>query len=287
MLAACEPAPVITIAAAGDIACAPEDPVTPDRCHQQATSDLLLGIDPEAVLAIGDLQYNSGSLSDFNASYHPSWGRLRDRTNPVVGNHEYGTSGARGYFDYFGDRATPRQPGCRSNCGGYYSYDVGNWHIVALNSNCSRPNASCAAGSDQEKWLRADLAASSKECTLAYMHHPLFSSSSGEPLTRPLVQALYDHGTELLLAGHVHYYERFAPQDPNGVRDDDQGIRQLTVGTGGAFFTGSSTRIANSEVKQRNRFGVLQLDLGADTYEWNFVADPSTPFTDTGSGTCH
>ena len=157
------------LAAGGDVACAPGSTVTSSACRQKATSDVLVGLNPTAVAALGDNQYETGSLSAFNGAFDPTWGRLKALTRPVAGNKEYGTSGAAGYFDYFGSAAGPRGQG-------YYSYDLGSWHMIALNSNCSV--VSCSAGSTQERWLRADLAANPRQCTLAYWHHPRFSSAS-------------------------------------------------------------------------------------------------------------
>lgn len=286
----------VVVAAAGDVACDPADPGynngngIADRCHMKATSNLIVDLNPAQVFALGDLQYEDGTLEKFNTSYDPTWGRFKGKTRPVVGNHEYGTAGAAGYFQYFGDRATPRQPGCRVNCDGYYSFDVGQWHAVVLNTECAQIEGGqgCAAGSAQQTWLAADLKTFPAKCTVALLHKPRWSSNLlVEPGVAPLVKTLYDHGVDLMLAGHSHAYERFAPQSPDGQLDQASGIRQIVVGTGGSFFTGFANQEPNSEVQQANVFGVLKLVLKKDSYEWDFLADPSTPFTDTGKGTCH
>ncbi len=286
----------VVVAAAGDVACAPEDEQFndgeggPNRCHMKATSQLILDLAPKEVFALGDLQYNDGSLARFNASYDLSWGKFKSKTRPVVGNHEYGTAGAAGYFKYFGDAATPRQKGCRSDCQGYYSFDVGAWHAVVLNTECEELNNGdgCAKGSPQQRWLANDLARSSNACTVALLHKPRWSSNSlVEPGLAPLVKTLYDANVDLMLAGHSHSYERFAPQDDQGNLDRKRGIRQIVVGTGGAFFTGFAETQPNSVVRKANIFGVLKLTLRSDRYAWKFLADPETPFSDTGRGTCH
>jgi Ca2+-binding RTX toxin-like protein len=264
------------VAAAGDIACA-SSKVGTDTCHQMATSDLLVDAGLAKVLALGDNQYDSGSLSDYNAYYNPSWGRVKSITRPVLGNHENSGSG---YFDYFGSLAGPRP-------NGYYSYDIGGWHLIALNSNCDR--VACAAGSAQEQWLRSDLAAHPDSCTLAYFHHARFSSGhdGDNVFMQDIWQALYDAEADVVLAGHSHNYERLAPMDASGNRDSVRGIRSFVVGTGGAFFTGISNIRPNSEVHQSNTYGVLKLTLHAGGYDWQFVPEAGRTFTDSGSGNCH
>jgi hypothetical protein len=282
------------IAAAGDIAC---DPTTASfnggsgnatSCRQKYTSDRMTTMKLSAVLPLGDLQYECGGYSAFLQSYDPSWGRLKAITRPVSGNHEYQISGgsgcdptqsAQGYFDYFGAVAGDRSKG-------YYSYNIGSWHIIALNSNCSI--VSCSAGSPQEQWLRQVLAASTATCTLAYWHHPMFSSGKYNPGVKsvaPLFQALYDHRADVVLSGHDHIYERFAPQNPSGVINRNRGIRQFTVGTGGRSLHESLNPIANSEKRRNTWFGVLKLRLGATSYGWEFIADDGSP-RDSGSDLC-
>jgi acid phosphatase type 7 len=281
------------IAAAGDIACDPADggynggAGTPTRCRQQYTSDLLVGAPLSAVLTLGDSQYEDGLLTAFNSVYDPSWGRVKTITRPVPGNHEYQSSAAAGYFDYFNGVGNANgQAGDRTK--GYYSFNVGLWHLIALNSNCARVGG-CGAGSPQEQWLRTDLANSGAHCTLAYWHHPLFSSGNYSPgltQTRPLFQALYDYNADVVLSGHDHNYERFAPQAPDGTVDLNRGIRQFIVGSGGAEHYSQGPAIANSQVRNSNTFGVLKLTLHPISYEWTFQPEAGGTFYDTGSDFC-
>ena len=283
------------VAAVGDIACDPADPNWNNNlgqngfCHHQATADLVLGLNPLWMLTLGDHQYNDGSPSQFTASYDPTWGRLKAITRPVLGNHEFGTSGASGYFNYFGDAATPLQPGCRSNCDAWYSYDVGAWHIVAFNSECTRNNGNCNAGSAQETWLRTDLQSHQNACTLVYTHHPKWTSNSfAEPGVDPLIQAMYDNNVDLMLVGHSHTYERFAPQNPQSVRDDARGITEILVGSGGRDFSGFSTPLANSLIRNNNTYGVLKATLHARSADFQFLPDRTSGlFTDSGTVNCH
>ncbi len=288
LLAASGPAPAVdpVLAAAGDIACAPESPSfndgngTATECRMKATSDLLVSRLPDVVLPLGDTQYEDGALSRFALSYHPSWGRVLAKTRPVVGNHEYGTADAAGYFTYFGAAAGDPDKG-------YYSFDLGAWHVVVLNSNCGAPGG-CAAGSPQETWLRADLAAHPGACTLAAMHHPRFSSGmhGSDAAQSAFWDALFAAGADVVLAGHEHDYERFAPQRPDGTADALHGLRQFIVGTGGRDQRPFETPVANSEVRLTGTFGVLELTLHPSSYDWKLVAtDGST--ADSGSGTCH
>jgi hypothetical protein len=210
-----------------------------------------------------------------------------------VGNHEYVTPGASGYFDYYGAAAGERGKG-------YYSYDVGEWHLIVLNTNAvpdeytSLPIGtdcyfvSCAAGSAQERWLRADLAANSKKCTLAYWHHPRFSSGlhGNTPGVKPLWDALYEAGADVVLSAHDHSYERFAPQKPDGTADPERGIRQFIVGTGGSRLYGFKDVKPNSEVRYNSTPGVIKLTLGSGSYTWEFIPTEGT-FSDKGTGTCH
>jgi chitodextrinase len=284
------------IAAAGDIACDPTSSSfnggngTSGACRQRYTADLLTQLAPAAVLALGDNQYYCGGLQAFQQSYDLSWGRLKAATRPAVGNHEYLTSGgtgctsanagAAGHFQYFGSAAG--QPGK-----GYYSYDVGFWHLIALNSNCGDAGG-CGSGSPQYQWLTADLAANRRACTLAYWHIPLFSSGGrAASNTRSLWTLLYNNGVDVALTGHDHIYERFAPQTSTGTRDDARGIREFVVGTGGANHTSLSKTAANSELRNADTFGVLGLTLHPTSFDWTFVPEAGKTFTDTGSGSCH
>lgn len=277
------------IAAAGDIACAPTDPGynggngTATRCRQRATSNLLVGAGLAAVLPLGDIQYNSPTAANLKAVYHPTWGRVKSISRPVIGNHD--GSGAS-YFDYFNGPGAANGPaGPRGR--GYYSFDLGTWHIVALNSNCTL--VSCGAGSIQEKWLRADLAAHPAACTLAFWHAPRYSSGhEGSHITLSAFWSdLYAAGAELVLSGHSHDYERFAAKDATG-KVSPTGMRQFVVGTGGAFMTGLGTsRVAGSQVAQNHTFGVLKVTLHPASYDWRFVPIAGRNWTDSGSGQCH
>ncbi len=275
------------IAAAGDIACDPADLTFNDGtgeawiCRMQATAELLVSVNPAAVLPLGDNQYEDGTLSKFKDSYDRTWGRLKLITRPAIGNHEYATPGATGYFAYFGPAAgDPRK--------GYYSYDVGTWHLLALNSNCTLVGG-CRAGSPQEQWLKADLAAHAGRCILAYWHHPRFSSGwhGSNPAYRAFWEDLYQAGADVVLVGHDHDYERFAPQDPNGVDDPAHGIREFVVGTGGRSLYGFRHIQPNSEVRHAGAFGVLVLTLHPRDYEWKFISTPDKTFTDSGRASCH
>ncbi len=282
------------IAAVGDIACSPGDPHYNDgegsdaACRHEATSDLLLGGRLARVLPLGDLQYEKGELESFRSSYDPTWGRLKPITSPVLGNHEYGTADAAGYFDYFGKQAG--DPGK-----GYYSFDVGSWHLIALNSNCRVLPAGtgihgCAQGSPQNEWLEEDLATHDARCTLAFWHHPRWSSGRHGDIAPAAAfwVDLYRAGVDVVLNGHDHAYERFVPQDPDGTPDDARGIRQFVVGTGGAeLYPFTTTPPATSEVRADDVFGVLEMTLHRDGYDWTFLAEGGETFSDTGTGECH
>jgi hypothetical protein len=281
------------VAAAGDIACDPTDTSfnggagDATACRQRYTADLIDDGAIAQVLALGDLQYADGTLTAFQASYDLSWGLVKPITRPAVGNHEYHTMGAAGYFDYFnGVGFLDGAAGERGK--GYYSFDVGAWHLIALNSNCTEIGG-CAVGSPQDTWLREDLRANPAACTLAYFHHPRFSSGSkGNDLTvEPLWQALYDHGADVVLSGHDHLYERFAPQTPTGLADPAFGMRQFTVGTGGKSSDTFTTVQVTSEVRSALTYGVLKLTLHPTGYDWQFVSEAGTAFQDLGGDTCH
>jgi hypothetical protein len=233
------------------------------------------------VFTLGDNAYDDGSNKQFNNCYSPTWGRFKGRTRPALGNHEYQTKGADGYFDYFGGRAGQRGKG-------WYSYDVGAWHVIVLNSNCG--NVGCGKGSEQERWLRADLAAHDNECTLAYWHHARFVSDKTHGSTGAVGafwQALYDYGADLVLSGHAHVYERFAPQTPAGKADPAHGIREIVVGTGGDSHYGFGSARPNSQVRNANTFGVLKLTLKSGSYDWRFLPQAGQSFRDSGSTACH
>ena len=287
-LARAAEAPVL--AAVGDIACAPGTAGDAANCHQQQTSQLALDVAPAAVALLGDNQYESGTAAEYLGSFDPTWGRLGSLLHPVPGNHEYGTSGAAGYFGYFGVRAGDPSLG-------YYSYDLGAWHLIALNSNCGDPQApgppQCVNGSGhvtaaEVGWLDQDLASHPSDCTLAYWHHPRFSSGLHGPDggTAALWDALYAHGADVVLNGHDHDYERFGPQDPGARPDPQHGIREFVVGTGGKShypFPGAS---ANSEARNGSVFGVLFLTLRGGSYEWSYRGEDGAVI-DAGGGACH
>jgi hypothetical protein len=267
----CEIAPV-TLLAAGDIG---DCNTTTDTA-----TGLLLGEYTGPILPLGDIAYPNGSASDFTNCFNPPWGAHRARMRPVVGNHEYQTPNASGYFNYFG--AAAGEP-----AKGYYSYDLGTWHIVALNTNCT--NVSCSAGSAQEQWLRQDLAARPGGCTLAYFHHPRFSSGGthgNNAAVSAIWRALVDHGVELALAGHDHNYERFAPQDDNAVATPN-GVVQFVVGTGGTALRPLGTIKANSVARNSTVHGVLNLTLSAGSYSYAFVPIAGKAYADSGTASCH
>lgn len=273
------------VAAAGDIACDPASSSfnggdgVPTRCRQKYTSDLLTGT--AAVLPLGDNQYEEGTLTQFRQSYDPSWGRFKSVTHPSVGNHEYLTTGASGYFDYFGASAGSRTQG-------WYSFNVGAWHLVALNSNCSKVGG-CGVSSPQYQWLRADLAANNSACTLAYWHHPRFAHGqfSNNSAYQPFWQLLFDDNAEIVLVGHDHNYQRYAPQTPTGGLDNVRGIRQFIVGTGGKNLVVPDSSGTNREVANGNTHGVLKLTLHPTSYDWRFTPEAGKTFTDSGTNSCH
>jgi hypothetical protein len=279
------PPPVV--AAAGDMACDPADPNfnggvgTASACRMKATSDLLVGTGFTAVLLLGDNQYEDGALSKYQASYDPTWGRVKAITRPAPGNHEYVTPGGAGYYAYFGAAAGDPAKG-------WYSFDLGGWHLIVLNSNCGDIGG-CGPGSLEEQWLAADLAAHPGVCTLAYWHHPRFSSGphGSDGTFQPFWDDLYAAGADVVLNGHDHVYERFAAQTPAGSADPAHGIRQLTVGTGGKVLTGFPLVRTNSEVRQATTFGVLALTLYPNGYAWQFLPTAGATFTDSGLGLCH
>jgi hypothetical protein len=260
--------------AAGDIAsCSGEG--------DEATAALLDGL-AGAVATLGDHAYQDGSPEEFAGCYDPTWGRFKDRTHPAPGNHDYSTSDAAGYFGYFGAAAGDPAKG-------YYSYDLGTWHIVVLNSNCSKVGG-CGGGTPQEQWLRNDLAAHPAACTLAYWHHPRFSSGTkygNNEQMKPIWQALYDAGGDLVLSAHEHIYERFAPQDPAGAPDPERGIRAFVVGTGGKDHYEFGEPLPTSEMRNSDTFGVLTLTLHPTEYDWQFVPVNGASFSDAGSWPCH
>ncbi len=268
-----------TLVGAGDIA----------SCQHlesaQATARLIEQI-PGTVFAAGDLAYEKGSPDQFRNCYDQTWGGFKDRTQPALGNHEYGDRAAIGYFEYWGARAGPADKG-------YYSYDLGDWHIVVLNTNCDvHAMGGCDRGSPQEAWLRSDLSKHPNACVLAYGHHALFSSGvfkshALHPRLRPFWEDLYAAHADLVLAGHEHSYERFAPQDPQGNSDPVRGIREIVVGTGGRSHSPLGVPTPNSEVRNWTTYGVLKLTLSRGKYHWEFIPVEGQTFHDSGDGVCH
>jgi hypothetical protein len=287
------PAPrpsVVTVVAAGDIACDPANPMfnhgqgTARWCRAADTGALIARLAPDALLPLGDEQYDDGTLPKFRHSYDPAWGAERWRTHPVPGNHEYeASSTAAGYFGYFGAHAGPGKRG-------WYSYDLGSWHLVALNSNCDL--IACGPGSPQLTWLRHDLATHPSTCTLAYFHHPRFSSGphGSEPavhLVTPFWRVLWQAGADVILNGHDHIYERFAPMTPAGSLDRATGIREFVVGTGGAQHYWIAHVQPHSQVRNTTAFGVLDLALRPAGYGWSFEPIGGASFKDAGWTACH
>ena len=270
------PAPgTAKLIAAGDIASC-------SSAGDEATAALLDGLSG-TIAALGDTVYESGTRAEYLACYTPSWGRHLERTRPAVGNHEYATGNAGAYFDYFQSRAGPRGLG-------YYSYDLGQWHIVVLNtSDANCLFVPCGVSSAQAVWLRNDLANNPRACTLAYWHHPMFSSNTFKTASaiRPFWDALHAARADVVLVGHAHHYERFAPQDPSGVRNDAAGIRQFIVGTGGRSLRPVNTVAANSEVRDSSTFGLLELTLRPTDYSWRFVPVRGGKLHDAGRASCH
>ena len=270
------------IAAAGDIACAPGGMVTATTCRQAKTAALFLG-NPAitAVLPLGDEQYENGALADFQAVYDTTWGRALGKTHPVPGNHEYasGANGA-GYFAYFGSRAG--QPGK-----GWYSFNIGKWHLIALNANCSHIHG-CGPSSPQMTWLRNDLNAHHPACTLAFWHQARFSSGPEGNLADydAFWKVLYSHHVDVVLSAHNHVYERYALQTPAQARDPQDGIREFVVGTGGKSLDPFTGPFTNGQFRQNTQFGVLKLTLHGQRYDWRFVST-TNGVLDSGQTDCH
>jgi hypothetical protein len=267
----------VVLAGAGDISdCDNEG----DNVTAGLIDDVVAANPSAIVFTTGDNVYSDGAPEEFAQCYDPTWGRHRERTRPSPGNHDYNTEDATGYFSYFGEAAG--EPGL-----GYYSYEAGEWQVISLNSNCGE--VGCSAGSPQEVWLREQLEASDAACTLAYWHHPLFSSGShgGTDSVRDLFAALYEGDAEVVMTGHDHNYERFAPQDPLGTHDPVRGIRQFVVGTGGTGNRGVDSPAPNSESRYNDTFGILELSLYPDGYEWEYLPEAGSTFKDVGIGTCH
>ena len=259
---------------AGDIAsCA-------DLSGALATANLLDSI-PGVVFTAGDNAYESGTVEEFRNCYQPTWGRHKDRTRPSVGNHEFHSESATPYFEYFGANAgDPKQ--------GYYSYELGTWHIIVLNSECDEVGG-CQQGTREEKWLSSDLDAHPARCVLAYWHKPLFSSGAkhgNDPEMKAFWMDLYKSKATVVINGHDHDYERFAPQDPDG-KPDSRGIREFVAGTGGRNHRPFAAPLATTEVRNADSFGVLKITLHPGAYEWEFIPEAGKTFHDSGAGSCN
>jgi hypothetical protein len=272
------------VVAAGDVACPPPGTPGAETCHQQATADVIESIGPAKVLMLGDAQYETGTLANLSAVYDSSWGAFKAKTLVTAGgSHDF--YGGGDFFTYFGTTSMPR--------GAYkpYSYDLGNWHIISMNSYCENSNVGgCGTSGSQYSWLQADLEANTKPCILAMWHEPYWTSGyrhNNDTVTRPYLDLLYEHRADVLLAGHEHEYERFFAQLPDGTRDAS-GIRAFVVGTGGKSLESDWGDIeSNSAARQRNTFGVLKLNLHSSSYGWEFVPEPGKTYSDSGSASCH
>lgn len=294
-----DPAPDPTIVAVGDIACQSLSQGDGEgACRSDEVAALITQLDPDRFLALGDLQYNDGKLSEFERVWDVQFGHLRDVLAPVPGNHEYGTADAQGYFDYFGAIAHPPT--------GYYSFDLRDWHIVALNSEICGDDPGCGPGSPQYEWLKRDLRRSrGAVCTLAFQHHPRWdwrpwqkwivddgTTQYGGSETEPYVEMwklIAGAGVDVMLVGHNHLYQRWAPQDADGNRSPT-GVRQFTVGTGGRslYSLGTGGQPTNLVVTQNKSYGILEMTLHADSYDYRWVSVPGEPaFSDGGSADCH
>jgi hypothetical protein len=271
----CVPSPV-TIVAAGDIAQCYGAPAAGSAAARTAS---LVAPQDAVVLTLGDHAYENGTPAEFADCFNPTWGAFKARIHPSPGNHDYNTAGAEGYFGYFGAQAGPDRLG-------YYSFDYGGWHFISLNSLVD-----VSAASEQYRWLKADLAQSGDSlCTIAYWHFPAFNSGAtyGSILAmRPFFEALQTAGVEMVLSGHEHIYERFAPQRADGTLDPARGVRQFVVGTGGHELNAIGSVVANSEFRYNAGWGVLRLTLGQGNFAWQFVPVGGGAPLDAGTGTCH
>jgi len=272
------PAPAAVLVGAGDIGeCGTGGPAATARVIRR-----VLRQHPEAIVfTAGDDAYPNGSTADFARCYDPWWGRFLDRTRPAAGNHDWHTANAAGYRAYFGARAGPKG---RT----WYAYDAGSWRVIVLDSDCGEVGG-CGPSSRQGRWLAAELSTHPAACTLAIWHHARFSSGphGNQAATAPLFDALYAAGADVVVSGHDHDYERFAPQDPAGRRDAARGIREFVVGTGGGHLYPFVSVKRNSQVRETGTFGVLVLELGEGSYAWRFEAAGDSTFDDAGTGTCH
>jgi hypothetical protein len=267
-----------TIVIAGDIACAPGLPTTDFACRASDTAKLVTVLKPDAVLTAGDNQYPNGALSDLQANYDKTWGVFKDKTYPTPGNHDYGTTNASGYFDYFGSRAGEKGKG-------YYTYKIGDWQLFALNSEID-----ISKGSPQLIWLEQALDANKSTCSLAYWHKPRFSSGwhPSDSAYDAVWRLLYDHRVDVVVNGHSHAYERFLPQNPDGVYDHANGITQFVSGMGGKDSEKLDAPLPNLATRQNHAFGVLKLTLYPKYATYEFVPIPGQQtFVDSGVVSCH
>ncbi len=261
----------------------------------EATAALLPQFPDALVTTLGDHAYPNGQPAEFTNCYDPNWGQAKARTRPVIGGHDEkvisgGPSAGTGYLNYFADQLAPFGPTANDPTKLYYSYDLGAWHVVVLNSSCYENETPGCDKAAQESWLRADLAGHQNQCTLALWHEPRFNSGSvhgNEPLVQPLWAIAYENGVDLVLNGHEHLYERFAPMDSAGNLDTSFGVREIIVGTGGYSLYPLGTIQPNSEVRNDSTFGVLKLTLHSGSYDWQFVPVAGSSFTDSGSTSCH
>lgn len=273
------PQPAVLIGA-GDIAYCGDAPEYQGDEHTAALVEKLLAQSPDAaVFTAGDTVYGDGTMAELKNCFDPSWGRFKERIHPAPGNHDYMTDAGAPYYAYFG--AAAGEPGV-----GYYSYNLGSWHIVVLNSNCN--DIACGPNSAQVQWLREDLQKNASLCTLAYWHHPRFSSgiAGGSGSVNPFWRTAVEMGVDVVVNGHDHDYERFAPMDAAGTGDPN-GTREFVVGTGGAVLRDWGEVKPNSEARIKGNHGVIQLRLYPGSYEWQFFSADDPAQTDSGSGTCH
>jgi len=270
-----QPAP-FAIVAAGDIAQCLDGP--PSASGAARTAPLVASSD-ELVLTLGDNAYQNGTPQEFAGCFDPTWGALKERIRAGIGNHDDYTANAEGYFGYFGARAGPDRRG-------YYSFDYRGWHFISLNSVHG-----VSADSEQYRWLLADLASSRATlCTIAYWHYPLFNSGARHgpaQQMKPFFDALYAGGVDIVLSGHEHLYERFAPQTADSAADPARGVRQFTVGTGGAALDTFAQPLPNSEARVAGHWGILRLTLGDGRYSWQFVPAGGGAALDSGQDVCH
>lgn len=277
------PTPPLRVAALGDMACAPDKPITDQTCQLPTVAKAINDWQPDAALLLGDLQYEKGDTGAFNQVFDKQWADLKSISYAVPGNHEYGTTDAKGYFDYWNDPSRSGPPGT-----GYYSFRLGKWHAVGLNSNCLQVGG-CGQESPQGKWLAEDLKQNTTKCTLAFWHHPAFSSGHYNPgisETKQFWEQLEPAGVDVVLNGHDHLYERFSRQLANGTKDDLKGIRQFTVGSGGKTHYSFNELLANHEFGIDDQFGFLGLELRENSYKWKFL-NSKGEVLDSGNNQCH